>query len=207
METHCQLPLLVDEEDAHGLHANFKDLQSDGTAEESVRTVGLTKTTAVHLDDNLSMDNLNMEGDKDSNATNLEVGGDIPGVFLNFADYKRECDTEMIPSDNESGRAFNTNDAKKKKKNKKNKKKNKKKKKKSTPTTNANQFCDNNTTIASMIEEMALLYISKVDIIKALDKSKGDTWYAMRELENLSSLRELQEDQKLATKMGSLDIY
>ena len=200
METHCQLPLLVDEEDAHGLHANFKDLQSDGTAEESVRTVGLTKTTAVHLSDNLSMDNnLNMEGDKDSNATNLEVGGDIPGVFLNFADYKRECDTEMIPSDNESGRAFNTNDAKKKKK--------KKKKKKSTPTTNANQFCDDNTTIASMIEEMALLYISKVDIIKALDKSKGDTEYAMRELENLSSLRELQEDQKLATKMGSLDIY
>ena len=198
METHCHLPLLVNEEDALGLHTNFKDLQSDGKAEESVRTVGLVKTTAVHLGlgDNLSMDN-NMEGDKDSNATNLEVVGDIPGVFLNFADYKRECDTEMIPSDNESGRAFNTNDAKKKKK----------KKKKSTPTTNANQFCDDNTTIASMIEEMALLYISKVDIIKALDKSKGDTWYAMRELENLSSLRELQEDQKLATKMGSLDIY
>ena len=202
METHCHLPLLIGEVDALGLHANFKDLQSDsdGTAEESVRTVvGLAKTTAVHLVDNLSMDN-NMEGDKDSNATNLEVGGDIvPGVFLNFADYTRECDTEMIPSHNESGKAFNTNDAKKKKK--------KKKKKKSTPATNANQFCDDNTTISSMIEKMDLLYISKVDIIKALNESKGDIDDAMTELMNLSSLRELQEDQKLATKMGSLDIY
>ena len=103
METHCHLPLLIviGEVDALGLHANFKDLQSDsdGTAEESVRTVvGLAKTTAVHLVDNLSMDN-NMEGAKDSNATNLEVGGDIvPGVFLNFADYTRECDRPEGPT-------------------------------------------------------------------------------------------------------------
>jgi len=59
-----------------------------------------------------------------------------------------------------------------------------------------------------MIEGIGLLYISKVDIIKALNESKGDIDDAMTELMNLSSLRKLQEDQKLATKMGSLgDIY
>jgi NACalpha-BTF3-like transcription factor len=114
----------------------------------------------------------------------------------------KECDIEKIqPDKNASGMTFNANidtdtsDAKKKKK---------KKKKKSTPTTNANQFCDDNT-IAS-IEEIGLLYILKVDIIKALNESKGDIDDAIMELMNLSGLRELQEDQKLVTKMGSLVI-
>ena len=57
-----------------------------------------------------------------------------------------------------------------------------------------------------MIEKMDLLYILKVDIIKALNESKGDIDDVIMELMNLSGLRELQEDQKLVTKMGSLVI-